>query len=100
MISYDQFVATIEAEDIRVLNLFAMGQRPTFNDTVEGDAMLARAMRLFDAGLLLRPTLSWEKRDGATWRIFEGFVDPAAAAYLARIASERVLIHRDPLPVA
>ncbi|WP_396616810.1 hypothetical protein ACHZ97_04330 [Lysobacter soli] len=98
MITYEQFLADTEVEDIRVLNLLSQGQRIQFNDLAQATAMGERVARLEDAGLVLRWTHSRERVDGAIWHGFDGLVDPVAAAYLARAASERVVLSRNPLP--
>lgn len=98
MITYDQFLANAQPEDIRVLNLFAMGQRIQHTDTAEADGLVQRIARLDTAGFLLRTTRGYERKEGVLWQTFEGFVDPQAASYLARAASERVQLSRLPLP--
>jgi hypothetical protein len=98
MIDYTTFLAQAQAEDIRVLNLLSMGQSLQFNATAEADAMFQRIVRLDDAGFVLRASRHYERRDGVRWQILEALIDPIAATYLARAASERVLLSRVPLP--
>lgn len=98
MIRYDDFIANASAEDIRVLNLFAMGQRIEFNDPVQADAMFAQVERLDAAGFIIRANRGYERRSNVLWQTFEAFIEPVAANYLARAASERVQLSREPLP--
>ena len=98
MISYDEFIANASADDIRILNLFAMGQKIEFNDPAQADAMFAQVERLDAAGFVIRAHRGYERRAGALWQTFEAFIEPVAANYLARAASERVQLSREPLP--
>lgn len=99
MITYNEFLANAEAEDIRVMNLLSQGQRIRFNDAAEADAMFQRIARLDTAGFVLRASRSYERIDNTLWQVFDGLIDPIAATYLARAASERVQLSRLPLPV-
>lgn len=98
MIDYATFLAQAQAEDIRVLNLLSMGQSLQFNVAADADAMFQRIARLDDAGFVLRASRIYERRDGVIWQRFEALIDPMASTYLARAASERVLLSRSPLP--
>ncbi|RPE81851.1 hypothetical protein [Vulcaniibacterium tengchongense] len=99
MLTYEQFLTT-PADDIRQLNLLAMGQKIEFNNADEAAAMLAQCERLRTAGLIVRLKHAKEAREGVEWQSFEAIVDPVAAVYLARCAAERVLHSTDLLPTA
>jgi hypothetical protein len=98
MITYDQFLANAEAEDIRVLNLLSQGQEIKFNDGAEADAMFQRIVRLDSAGFVLRVTRAYFRIDGMLWQSFTALIDPVASTYLAQAAAERVQLSRLPLP--
>lgn len=97
MITYDQFLANAEAEDIRVLNLLSQGQEIRFTDAVAADTFFQRVLRLDTAGFLLEASRKYRRIDGVLWQAFTAIIDPAASAYLARAASERVQLSRLPL---
>lgn len=88
--SYEEFITTTDAEDARVMNLFAMDQMIEFNNDADADAMFARLERLDTAGYVLNFSRKYERREGVRWQSFEAFIQPTAAAYLARAASERI----------
>jgi len=98
MISYEDFLTNADSEDIRVMNLLSQGQTISFNDGGEAEAMFQRVVRLDSAGFILRASRHYERVDGVLWQRFDGLIDPVAANYLARAASERVQLSRDPLP--
>lgn len=98
MIDYATFLALAQAEDIRVMNLLAQGQRLEFNDPAEADAMFLQIGRLDEAGFILRMSRHYERRSGVLWQGFDAVIDPVASTYLAQAASERVRLSRDPLP--
>ncbi|WP_296280537.1 hypothetical protein [Pseudoxanthomonas sp.] len=100
MISYEQFLALAEGEDIRVLNLLSQGQVIQFDNAADADVMQARIDRLDTAEFLLRATRHRDLRDGVRWHVFEAIVDPVASTYVAKAAAERVALSREPLPVA
>ncbi|WFC43169.1 hypothetical protein [Pseudoxanthomonas sp. SE1] len=100
MISYEDFLTNAEPEDIRVMNLLSQGQTISFEDSSEAEAMFQRIARLDGAGFVLRASRHYERVDGVLWQRFEGLIDPVAANYLARAASERVQLSREPLPEA
>lgn len=98
MISYAQFLASAQPEDIRVMNLFAMGQKIEFDNAAQADDMFARVGRLDSAGFVLRMSRTYENRAGVVWQRFEAFIDPVASTYLSTAAAERVQLSRLPLP--
>lgn len=98
MITYDQFIANAETEDIRVLNLLAQGQEIKFNVAVEADTFFQRIQRLDTAGFVLRANRAYFRVGGVLWQGFTALIDPAASVYLARAAAERVQLSRLPLP--
>ena len=98
MISYPEFLANAQAEDIRVLNLLAQGQRLEFSSPAEADAMFQHIERLDSAGFVIRVSRVYERRSGVLWQSFEALIEPVASTYLAKAASERVLLSREPLP--
>jgi hypothetical protein len=98
VITYADFIANADAEDIRVMNLLSMGQRLEFVDDTEAEAMFARIARLDGAGFIIEATRKFQRRDGALWQMFDAVIEPAAAAYLARAAAERVQLSREVLP--
>lgn len=100
MIDYPQFLANADSEDIRVMNLLSQGQTVSFSDAAEADAMFARIARLDEAGFVVRASRHYERVDGTLWQRFEGLIEPVAAGYLAKAASERVLLSRDPISQA
>lgn len=100
MISYAEFLALAQPEDIRVLNLLAQGQKLEFNNPAEADAMFQQFERLDSAGFIIRFNRAYERRSGVLWQSFDALVEPVASIYLATAASERVLYSRDPLPQA
>ena len=50
MISYEDFLANADAEDIRVMNLLSQGQTISFNDGGEAEAMFQRIVRRVQSG--------------------------------------------------
>lgn len=98
MITYDQFIANAEPEDIRVLNLLSQGQEIKFSVAADADAMFQRLVRLESAGFLLRTNRAYYRVDGVLWQSFTALIEPAASVYLAQAASERLALSRDPLP--
>lgn len=100
MIDYPTFLQLAEAEDIRVMNLLSQGQPLEFVDPAEADSMFLRILRLDEAGFVLRLSRHYSRRDGVVWQTFEALIEPGASTFLARAASERVQLSRDPLPAA
>lgn len=98
MISYEQFLQLADAEDIRVLNLLSQGQSLKFDNAGDADQLFARIERLDTAGFVIRASRHYERREGTMWQSFEALIDPVASTFVAKAASERVLISRDPLP--
>lgn len=98
MITYAEFLANAQPEDIRVMNLLAQGQKLEFNDPAEAESMFQQILRLDSAGFVLRAARVYERRSGVLWQSFEALIDPVASTYLAKAASERVLLSREPLP--
>lgn len=98
MITYEEFLANAEAEDIRILNLLSQGQEIKFTDGAEADTMFQRVVRLDTAGFIVEASRSYRRIDGVLWQTFSALIDPVASTYLARAASERILLSRLPLP--
>lgn len=99
MIDYPTFLQLAESEDIRVMNLLSQGQTLEFDEPAEADAMFLRILRLDEAGFIVRLSRHYTRRDGIVWQGFEALIEPSASTFLARAASERVQLSRDPLPV-
>jgi hypothetical protein len=98
VITYAEFLANAQPEDIRVMNLLAQGQKLEFNDPAEAESMFQQILRLDTAGFVLRTARVFERRSGVLWQSFDALIDPVASTYLAKAASERVLLSREPLP--
>lgn len=99
MISYDDFLQTVTPEQAHMLATFAAQQRIYTPDAQEAAAFRADMAALLDARLLWRAMPGEEWRDGQRWYVFDGQVDPVAAAYCARLARERIEAARQvPVP--
>lgn len=98
MITYDEFIANVNENDLAMLTEFVQGHRITAITAPEADALFAQAQRLFTAGLVWRVTRGYEMKSGMIEYSFDGFVDPIAAGYIAKACKERVILSRDPLP--
>lgn len=98
MISYDIFLQEANTDDVKLMNLFAMGQRISTTDAAEADLYHAAIQRLFEAQVVTRAVQGWEWKSDTLWYTFDATVDPVAAGYLATAASERLTLSRLPLP--
>jgi hypothetical protein len=98
MIDFNTFLANVNENDLAMMTVFVQGQRVFAGSAAEADALFLQAQRLFTAGMLWRVVRGYEMKDGATAQSFDGFVTPEGAAYLARLARERVTLSRQPLP--
>ena len=101
IISYAGFLANAQAADILALSILAQGIVVKTQDPVEADAYEAQCERLFQPGVecLVRFQRGKERdSSGNVWHTFEGRVDPVAANYVAKAASERVHYSREEVP--
>lgn len=101
IITYANFLANAQQADILALNLLAQGIVVRTQDPVEADSYEAQCERLFQPGVecLVRYQRGKERdASGNVWHTFEGRVDPVAANYVAKAASERVVLSRAELP--
>lgn len=98
MITYNQFLANVTDEDLRILNLTSIDQTISTNNAAEADAYVLEFTRLFDNGLLVRASRQWELKDGVMWHTFSGTPEPLASAYLIQLQLDRIEMSRQPLP--
>jgi hypothetical protein len=98
MITYDQFIANVNENDLAVLTSFSVGKRIICLTQQEADAMIVQCERLREAGMCWRIVYAKENKAGGVEFQFDGYVDPVGAGYIAKAARERVMISRDPLP--
>lgn len=96
--SYNDFLTTILASDLKLLALWAMGERTATTDETEAAGFKAAGDRLYAAGLLERFNPAVELRSETNWYTFDGRLAPQAVPYVAYAASERIVLSRDPIP--
>lgn len=99
-IDYDTFVANVNTDDLAMLTSFIVGvdvQAQT--DAALADALFTQAVRLNSAGMLdeLHRVYTHDS-NGNLLQSFRGVVSPTAAGYVARLARERVVLSRAPVP--
>lgn len=103
LISYDDFVANVQAGHLNLLASFTAGARirePEAN-TAQINAIRQQCVDLYTNELLTRVAEGYERdASGVTWRTFDGYVAPVANGYVDRLARERLLLSRAPVPVA
>jgi hypothetical protein len=98
MITYEEFLANVNEDDLGMLTTFAQGNRAITRNAQEAEALFTQATRLFTAGMVWRVVRGYEqKSDGVEYQ-FDGYLSPVAFGYVAKAARERVMISRDPLP--
>lgn len=98
MITYAEFIANVNQDDLGMLTAFAQGNRSATRNAAEADALFTQVTRLFTAGLIWRVVRGYEqKSDGMEYQ-FDGYLSPVAFGYVAQAARERVILSRLPLP--
>ena len=97
-VSYDVFVANVQQEDLNMLTAFTVGLRVRSGSPEEADALFNEAQRLYQAGMLVEVHRVYREEDGVVVQFFDGYATDIAKGYLARLARERVLLSREPIP--
>lgn len=99
-IDYNTFLSTINPDDLAMLTSFIVGvDVQALGDTTLADTLFTQATRLNSAGLLtsLSRVYAYDNT-GTLLQSFSGIVSPIAAGYVAKLARERIVLSRNPLP--
>lgn len=99
-IDYPTFLATVNPDDLAMLTSFIVGVDVQAQaDATLADQLFVQAGRLDSAGLLteLHRIYAYDA-SGNLLQSFHGVVSPAAAAYVAKLARERITLSRAVLP--
>lgn len=101
-IDYPTFVATVNADDLAMLTSFIVSVDVyALSDTTLAETLFTQAQRLDESGLLTELHRIYTRdSNGVQQQSFRGVVSPVAAGYVGRLARERVLLSRDPVPAA
>lgn len=97
-VPYDVFLANVNENDLALMTDFIQGTRVSAADGAEADALFAEAERLYNAGMVHEVHRIFKEVNGVTVQQFDGFVTDVGKGYIARLAKERVLLSRDPIP--
>jgi hypothetical protein len=99
LIDYNTFLANVNPDDLAMLTTFIVGVQVNSITDAEADGLFVQAERLYNAGLLTNlHRIYTDNGSGGVTQSFTGLVAPQAAAYVAQLARERVVLSRDPLP--
>lgn len=103
-IDYNSFVANVNEDDLAMLTSFLVGVEVLANTPELGDALFVQAQRLYNAGMITDVSRRYYDTGTAnapapvTWQGFLGKLHPVAVGYVGRLARERVMLSRDPIP--
>jgi hypothetical protein len=100
-IDYNTFLANVNEADLAVMTNFIVGATVTTTTGEEADGLYNQCVRLYDAGMISEMHRIYKTdTSGDLQQSFSGVVTPVGAGYLVRLARERVILSRDPLPEA
>lgn len=101
-VDYEVFLANVNEDDLNLLTSFLVGVEAFAHTPAEGEALFAKAQRLYNAGVLSSVSRRYIEAGGietpVTHQGFLGIVHPVAVGYLGKLARERVILSRDPIP--
>lgn len=100
LIDYPTLLATVNPDDLAMMTSFVVNvDVQAGTDTALADALFTQAQRLCNAGLLTNMHRIYSvDAQGNLNQSYTGQVVPAAAAYVAQLARERVTLSRAVLP--
>lgn len=100
MIDYNTFVANVQPGHLSLLAEFTAGSRVRVLETDAAQIATIRqqCIDLYTNELLTRVAEGYERVGLETWRTFDGYVHEAANGYVMRLARERLVLSREPLP--
>jgi hypothetical protein len=97
---YNTFLANVNPDDLAMLTTFIVGVSVSAGtDATLADSLFTQAQRLYSAGMLTNLHRIYnDDGSGNLEQSYTGLVSPTAASYVAKLARERIVLSRAPLP--
>ena len=97
-ISYNDFLANVNGDDLAVMTTFTVGGAINTINVEEADGVFNQCVRLYEAGMVSAVRREYAEQNSVLQQTFQGVITPVGAGYLVRLARERLVLSRDPLP--
>lgn len=97
-VDYNTLLATVNPDDLAMLTSFTVGVSVKALTQDEVNGYYTQAQRLYDAGLLTRMSRDFFNDDSGLPFGVSATVAPQVVGYVAKLAHERILLSRGPLP--